>query len=72
MVMQQEALKAKMIEMSGKSKVFDKIGRYIMEQDQQILFMTAEQVARQADASQGSVTRFCNELGCAGCSDFIR
>lgn len=72
MVMQQEALKAKMIEMSGKSKVFDKIGRYIMEQDQQILFMTAEQVARQADASQGSVTRFCNELGFAGYSDFIR
>lgn len=72
MVMQQDDLKNRIIEMSGRSKVFDKIGRYIMEQEQKILFMTADQVARQADVSQGSVTRFCNELGFAGYSDYIR
>lgn len=72
MAMQRKVLRNNLISLSRKTLVFERIARLVMEQEQRILFMTAEQAAKEAGVSQGSVTRFCHELGYAGYSDFIK
>lgn len=72
MAMQRKELRNNLISLSKKTLVFERIARLVMEQEQRILFMTAEQAAKEAGVSQGSVTRFCHELGYAGYSDFIK
>ncbi|MDD3254103.1 MAG: MurR/RpiR family transcriptional regulator [Lachnospiraceae bacterium] len=64
--------KDNLVSISRTSKVFEKIGRYILENEDRIVFMTAGKLAANADVSQGSVTRFCNELGYTGYGDFVR
>lgn len=72
MVMQKKTLRNNLIALSKKTLVFERIARLVMDKEQRILFMTAEQAAKEAGVSQGSVTRFCHELGYAGYSDFIK
>ena len=72
MTLQKNILQDRVIAISGKSPVFGRIARCLIEQEHRMLFMTAEQAAKEAGVSQGSVSRFCSELGFAGYSDFIR
>lgn len=52
------------------TRVNQQLARYLLEHEEEILFLTAQQLAERAGVSQGSVTRFCYALGCTGYSDF--
>ncbi len=62
----------KMIEISSESPTYEKLAHYIEKNYMQILFMTAGELATEANISQGSVSRFCSALGYRGFTDFLR
>lgn len=65
-------LKQKISSSSQESLVYKKLGCYIENNLNNIVFMTAGEIALAVDVSQGSVTRFCNSLGYKGYNDFLR
>ena len=65
-----ETLKAKMREVAATAPVFGRLANYIDQNMGDILFMTANELAAEVGISQGSVSRFCNALGCRGYGSF--
>lgn len=53
------------------SPTYEKLAYTIEKGYKHIIFMTASEVAEQADVSQGSVSRFCIALGYKGYNDFL-
>lgn len=66
-----DELKKKMSTISQGSYAYEKLAHYIEKNYKHIIFMTASQVAAEADVSQGSVSRFCSALGYKGYNDFL-
>lgn len=56
---------------SHESPTYEKLAYTIEKGYRHIIFMTASEVAEQADVSQGSVSRFCIALGYKGYNDFL-
>lgn len=54
------------------SATYKKLAFYLEKEYRKIIFMTAEEVAKNCGVSQGSVSRFCMELGFKGYSDFYK
>ncbi len=54
------------------SSTYKKFGLYIEKHYMDLGFMSAEEVAAAVGVSQGSVSRFCKDLGFLGYSDFIK
>ena len=52
------------------TRVNQLLARYLLEHEDEVLFLTAQELAERAGVSQGSVSRFCCALGCTGYSDF--
>lgn len=65
-------LKEKISQMANESSTFEKLAKYIEENFNKIIFMTATEVAINAKVSQGSVSRFCSSLGFVGYNNFLR
>lgn len=65
-----ETLKNKVREVSGTAPVFERLAFYMDRHWNDIVFMTANELADAVGVSQGSVTRFCNALGCHGYNSF--
>lgn len=65
-------LKQKMYIVSKGSSTYEKLAYYIEKNYKNIIFMTAAEVAVQANVSQGSVSRFCSSLGYRGYNDFLQ
>lgn len=65
-------LKQKMSTVSQGSSTYEKLAYYIEKNYKNIIFMTAAEVAIQANVSQGSVSRFCSSLGYRGYNDFLQ
>lgn len=70
--MNQNELKEKVAAVAQTSSAFQKIGAYILDNWSGMCLMTATDVAKKVNISQGSVTRFCNVLGFNGYNEFIR
>ena len=58
--------------LSLSSSTYKKFGLYIEKHYMDLGFMSAEEVADAVGISQGSVSRFCKDLGFLGYSDFIK
>lgn len=65
-------LKERISQMANESTTFEKLAKYIEDNFNKVIFMTATQVAEEASVSQGSVSRFCSSLGFVGYNDFLR
>lgn len=64
-------LKEKMALISKESPTYEKLAYCIEKSYKHIIFMTASEVAKQVNVSQGSVSRFCIALGYKGYNDFL-
>ncbi|SEP38797.1 MurR/RpiR family transcriptional regulator [Propionispora vibrioides] len=62
----------KMVDISQDSPTYEKLASYIEKNYMSIIFMTAGELAAEANISQGSVSRFCSALGYRGYNDFLR
>lgn len=62
----------RMSDISSESPTYEKLAYYIEKNFFRIIFMTAGEIANEANVSQGSVSRFCNALGYRGYNDFLR
>lgn len=62
----------KMIDIASDSPTYEKLAHYIEKNYLRIIFMTAGELAKEAGISQGSVSRFCIDLGYHGFNDFLR
>lgn len=52
------------------SPTLHKLGSYVLEQPQRVLYLTITELARESDTSEASVTRLCRQLGCKGFTEF--
>ena len=62
----------KMMDIANDSPTYEKLAHYIEKNYLRIIFMTAGELANEANISQGSVSRFCSALGYHGFNDFLR
>ena len=62
----------KMMDTANDSPTYEKLAHYIEKNYLRIIFMTAGELANEANISQGSVSRFCSALGYHGFNDFLR
>ncbi len=53
------------------SPAHQQIGKFLSDHLREASFMSAAELAREADVSQASVTRFCHTMGFRGFSEFI-
>lgn len=70
-ILNEEQLKNKIISISHNSSTFKKLGEFIDKNWNQMIFITATEIANKTMISQGSVSRFFSEVGFKGYSDFI-
>ncbi|MCL1632146.1 MurR/RpiR family transcriptional regulator [Sporolactobacillus sp. CPB3-1] len=61
----------KIAKAAHESPTYEKLAYTIEKGYKHIIFMTASEVAEQAEVSQGSVSRFCIALGYKGYNDFL-
>jgi len=52
------------------SPTLHKLGAFVLEQPQRVLYLTITELARESDTSEASVTRLCRQLGCKGFTEF--
>ena len=64
--MSAQEFKNQVARVSHSSNTFHKLGTFMEENWVSVGMLSATEVAKRAGVSQGSVTRFCNELGFAG------
>ena len=62
----------KIVDISNDSMIYERLAHYIEKNYLRIIFMTAGELAHEANISQGSVSRFCIALGYRGFNDFLR
>ncbi len=62
----------KMMDIAKDSPTYEKLAHYVEKNYLRIIFMTAGELANEANISQGSVSRFCSALGYHGFNDFLR
>ena len=67
-----QEFKNQVARVSHSSNTFHKLGIFMEENWVSVGMLSATEVAKRAGVSQGSVTRFCNELGFAGYSEFSK
>lgn len=65
-------LNEKIAAVAQESPTYEKLAHYLERNYMHVIFMTASEVAEQANVSQGSVSRFCIALGYKGYNDFLR
>ncbi|MGN1204045.1 MAG: MurR/RpiR family transcriptional regulator [Lachnospiraceae bacterium] len=70
--MSQQDFKEQVAITSHTSNTFRKLGKFMEDNWVSIGMLNATEVAKRAGVSQGSVTRFCNQLGFAGYSEFSK
>ncbi len=52
------------------SPTLSKLGSFVLEQPQRVLYLTITELARESNTSEASVTRLCRQLGCKGFTEF--
>lgn len=56
--------------LSSYSPTLRKVGSYVLDQPQQVIYLTITELARESGSSEASVTRLCRTLGCKGFTEF--
>lgn len=67
---EETSIKIRMLQVADQSTAFRKIGSYYEANWEKLLYISASEVAQNAGVSQGSVSRFCAELGYQGFAEF--
>ncbi|CUH95995.1 hypothetical protein P22_2083 [Propionispora sp. 2/2-37] len=67
-----QSLIQKMVGISQDSPTYEKLAGYIEKNYMSIIFMTAGELAAEANISQGSVSRLCSVLRYRAYNDFLR
>ncbi|CNI27070.1 MurR/RpiR family transcriptional regulator [Yersinia mollaretii] len=57
-------------ELENYSPTLSKLGSFVLQQPQHVLYLTITELARESHTSEASVTRLCRQLGCKGFSEF--
>lgn len=60
----------KIMQVAEQSAVFRRIGTYFEANREKLLYLSASEIAKNANVSQGSVSRFCAEMGYVGFAEF--
>jgi RpiR family transcriptional regulator, carbohydrate utilization regulator len=55
---------------SGYSPTHQKLGEFVLNDPEKVLYLTITELARESDTSEASVTRLCRTLGCKGYTEF--
>ncbi|EOD3176501.1 MurR/RpiR family transcriptional regulator [Citrobacter werkmanii] len=54
----------------GYSKTMHKLGEFVLNDPQKVLYLTITELAKESKTSEASVTRLCRNLGCKGYTEF--
>lgn len=54
----------------GYSPTLQKLGSFILNEPQKVLYLTITELAKESGTSEASVTRLCRNLGCKGYTEF--
>ncbi|WGE30917.1 MurR/RpiR family transcriptional regulator (plasmid) [Edwardsiella tarda] len=52
------------------SQTLQRLGQFVLEQPQRVLYLTITELARESGTSEASVTRLCRSVGCRGYTEF--
>ncbi|MFB2928697.1 MurR/RpiR family transcriptional regulator [Aeromonas hydrophila] len=52
------------------SQTLQRLGQFVLEQPQRVLYLTITELARESSTSEASVTRLCRGVGCRGYTEF--
>jgi len=52
------------------SQTLQRLGQFVLEQPQRVLYLTITELARESGTSEASVTRLCRGVGCRGYTEF--
>ncbi|MCR6741053.1 MurR/RpiR family transcriptional regulator [Aeromonas dhakensis] len=52
------------------SQTLKRLGQFVLEQPQRVLYLTITELARESGTSEASVTRLCRGVGCRGYTEF--
>ncbi|UYB72325.1 MurR/RpiR family transcriptional regulator [Aeromonas veronii] len=52
------------------SQTLQRLGQFVQEQPQRVLYLTITELARESGTSEASVTRLCRSVGCRGYTEF--
>ncbi|MGL6559221.1 MurR/RpiR family transcriptional regulator [Aeromonas dhakensis] len=52
------------------SQTLQRLGQFVLEQPQRVLYLTITELARESGTSEASVTRLCRCVGCRGYTEF--
>lgn len=52
------------------SQTLQRLGQFVLEQPQRVLYLTITELARERGTSEASVTRLCRGVGCRGYTEF--
>ena len=52
------------------SQTRQRLGQFVLEQPQRVLYLTITELARESGTSEASVTRLCRGVGCRGYTEF--
>lgn len=58
------------LDMPGLSPTLQKLGRFVAQHAERVLYMTITELARESQTSEASITRLCRHLGCKGFTEF--
>ncbi|GAF38238.1 RpiR family transcriptional regulator [Agrilactobacillus composti DSM 18527 = JCM 14202] len=67
-----EVLVNRLSKVATESGTYEKIARYIEKNYNEIVFLTAIELSKVVGVSQGSISRFCIQMGYKGYNDFLR
>lgn len=56
--------------LTGYSPTLQKLGGFVLNHPQKVLYLTITELAKESDTSEASVTRLCRNLGCKGYTEF--
>lgn len=57
-------------QLSTYSQTLQRLGQFVLEQPQRVLYLTITELARESGTSEASVTRLCRGVGCRGYTEF--
>ncbi|MEG0009056.1 MAG: MurR/RpiR family transcriptional regulator [Aeromonas sp.] len=52
------------------SQTLQRLGQFVLDQPQRVLYLTITELARESGTSEASVTRLCRGVGCRGYTEF--
>ncbi len=58
------------LDIPGLSPALQKLGGFVVQHAEKVLYMTITELARESKTSEATITRLCRQLGCKGFTEF--